>query len=913
MQGKDIHIDVLFGQIQPEWVLQTIMGTQAPSYAIRCSKIERKAYIHYLKAFPKNQRRSDDEIALRARELADYLDKKPAGGIFALLSDYTQEVIRFEDRTPMCRQENFLNWRERTLALGQDLFTCAALAALDTTRSRLSHYFGWEACIHTDSGALKRMLSSGISENHFHLNGSTQSFPITWCYLMNEPGQIAAYARSPEFQENLKGTVGFGSIDNRISLQERLYIAAWIRAWLYRKHTARKEPTSSKSTAAFRSFYMRLQCGTALAELRQSVDALRLYSIMADSKYGDACLDYTLTAQLMKVNPEVNRVLVGERAFLYQCFLASYQGLFSDVDMDLFYLYLLCKDHFRAEMIQCNERYGFRNFVEYQDRKNLRWERNAKYWEESYRLSAVAGLSGDAGMNDETPRIQSLEMRIGHQKYAVAIYNTIRYIDDCIERGLDFKNRYLEDVLGAQKQRQESDSVEESAPYFYVLHFVKRPLEEVHPNWWEQRILSRPRNASERMRAKQQALALARALQSSYLCSRIRGIDACTHEIGCRPETFSTVFRFLRNYCVMPVNQNGALCGIDSEIRYWPRLKATYHVGEDFLELTDGLRAMDEAICFLGLERGDRLGHALALGIRPQQYYRVKDWCLYLPQQDLLDNLVWLLYRTREWGIEIPLKLVGSIQQQADQLFRNLYCHDERQVFEDGSKLDLGNYYNSWKRRGSDPELLSGPRSFVQTLHTHDIFDEYNYALKDPMLWNCTAGCIDKTFREKETLAVTHLLYRYHFGYFERREGEKVVPFHVPPNYAALMETVQDKIMQHIMEKGIAVECNPSSNKLIGTFDRYDEHPIFRFNHQGLRMPECASQQNQISVSVNTDDLGVFDTSLENEYALLYNCLQQRVDDKGQHIYSDDEILTYLEHLRIMGNAMTFPKSRRRR
>src|SRR5699024_11381916 len=54
-----------------------------------------------------------------------------------------------------------------------------------------------------------------------------------------------------------------------------------------------------------------------------------------------------------------------------------------------------------------------------------------------------------------------------------------------------------------------------------------------------------------RKRAEAQAKALARGLiRSSYLCSRIRGIDASSREIGCRPETFATPFRYLRNILV---------------------------------------------------------------------------------------------------------------------------------------------------------------------------------------------------------------------------------------------------------------------------------------------------------------------------------------------------------------------------
>lgn len=111
------------------------------------------------------------------------------------------------------------------------------------------------------------------------------------------------------------------------------------------------------------------------------------------------------------------------------------------------------------------------------------------------------------------------------------------------------------------------------------------------------------------------------------------------------------------------------------------------------------------------------------------------------------------------------------------------------------------------------------------------------------------------------------------------------------------------------MVRGIAVECNPSSNRLIGTFDCYEEHPIFRFNHFGLNLPEYNQSVGQLRVSINTDDLGVFDTSIENEYALLFGALCNRRNADGKLLLCHDEILAYLEHLRIMGNDMTFPKA----
>ena len=118
-------------------------------------------------------------------------------------------------------------------------------------------------------------------------------------------------------------------------------------------------------------------------------------------------------------------------------------------------------------------------------------------------------------------------------------------------------------------------------------------------------------------------------------------------------------------------------------------------------------------------------------------------------------------------------------------------------------------------------------------------------------------------------------------------------------------------MMEKISRRGIAIECNPSSNQLIGAFGDYKDHPIFRFNHAFLPLDCYADQTSQLCVSVNTDDLGIFDTSLENEYALLYSALQEYRDSNGKQLIGNTAICRYLETLRRMGQDMVFPKAKR--
>lgn len=144
---------------------------------------------------------------------------------------------------------------------------------------------------------------------------------------------------------------------------------------------------------------------------------------------------------------------------------------------------------------------------------------------------------------------------------------------------------------------------------------------------------------------------------------RVFGIDACSSEIGCRPETFATEFRYIRKYGIANsknYRDTGQIFG---------KIGITYHAGEDFLDIVDGLRAIDEALMFLEMEKGDRLGHAIALGIEPKQYYKDKWYDIYMTKQDYLDDLVWIFYKSLEFGITINANHRSKIKKRQ----RNYY------------------------------------------------------------------------------------------------------------------------------------------------------------------------------------------------------------------------------------------------
>ena len=56
-----------------------------------------------------------------------------------------------------------------------------------------------------------------------------------------------------------------------------------------------------------------------------------------------------------------------------------------------------------------------------------------------------------------------------------------------------------------------------------------------------------------------------------------------------------------------------------------------------------------------------------------------------------------------------------------------------------------------------------------------------------------------------------------------------------------------------------------------------------------------------LSVCINTDDQGVFDTLLENESALLELAFRKVKDESGQYKYDIEDIYEWLGYVRNLG------------
>lgn len=864
---------------------------------------------------------SVDEAGNAFRAIMDLMKSDPLlseSGIFGALAFSVQDIFDVDVRREcICKFRSLMKFRTLSHSVDQLVFVSAFLARYDLTHFYQRNVFSFPPIVRSDNIRLHHLLDDGMAENHFHIGGSVSAFLYSWICLMNH---LDANRR----EEFKKSSMDRAPLDQRSSvisdMGETFYSltfkAACIRYFLFlRLHgewpiSRHKTQTSFMKERGENSFFQRAPSGDDveierqqavrsehwLAEILQfSETECDLHLRDMDARFAalrtcycgetatDFVPDYAMAGEpcapmddrdvysssdhaVRNFERRLYRSISGEQRFQYQVFRAIYS---KDPRIlpyaDLMYAYLLIYCKLRGELIQTNLRVGFGNFLIYQNRKETFTSNWGKY--ERMR-SCVAQQS--VILN---PQIRYFEGRMIPSKSAAALIEKIN---------LNYGNALCAEGCNDDQREHIRKCAEEKL--HYVLHFAKKKQEIKREDPMFEAL--HPRDSELRKTVARQAEAIigARALSVSRM-SLVTGIDACANEIGCRPEVFACAFRRIRQ------SKEPQSHYFENDIPL-PSLRITYHAGEDFLDVSDGMRAIDESVRFLEMKRGDRLGHALALGVDVEEWYAFKKYTVILPKQDFLDNIAWVYGKMREYGV-YNRAAEDYICENFRKLFNELYFeHLEKE--DPVCHATVEDYCYAQSLRGNDPYLYFSSPLIDKHVFLHQFQYETAFAP-----WRAT------TASEKVSDIKSLLLYHYyHFHSDIKIAACSQSEWQIPRAFILAVADVQKRMQQEIADRELAIECNPSSNYLIGTFRDYCKHPIFSFNDTHL----FDSPQNpKISVSINTDDLGIFDTSLENEYALLACALEERNQSLDpQKRIPPENIYRWLDHVRKMGCEQSF-------
>ena len=273
-------------------------------------------------------------------------------------------------------------------------------------------------------------------------------------------------------------------------------------------------------------------------------------------------------------------------------------------------------------------------------------------------------------------------------------------------------------------------------------------------------------------------------------------------------------------------------------------LQFTYHVGEDYDDLLNALRHIDETSRLLFPKRaGGRLGHALALGEDPETFYRTRATHLEINLGAHILDLVWARGKLQQAGmldkfIWLENKIANLIHQANPQ-----------------ATLDHGTLANVQRKMWLHEDL------------------DFSYDLqKDP--------CSEK--RLLEMFDVIDVEDRY-------------LPVAVTGPWLQLTQLLQKLLRQQLAQRRIFIEANPSSNLIVASYPDY------------VDLPYRTIVDDRLALSINTDDPGMFMTTLAGEFVAMYRAnlaagltakeatrwLEDRIHDARNSIFLPEQILSF--------------------
>lgn len=733
-------------------------------------------------------------------------------------------------------------WQELILVVPPLLVTAAFIAErvpleqLHTStfthqRSLADRLARWlcDSTLPVDDDPFLDHLSSaeGLDETHLHLNGTTEAEKV-WCDALERPQQVVGRLTARVLQRDSGLRIPTGNGVARLLRQEDLDLTP--------DKLMQRTLDAIGLKASLLSDFVNPQVGMT-AHRRLS---------------GDEAVVTDYRNVLMTLLPEVNGMSRVAReawqlALIYHGITSGRTGIGGQVAL---WHYSLVRAQFCRLLIQQASQKGFDQF-QYITLNELREETERTYAERFRQIErghqrGVAYLEGrfaPKGSPDDTAELLGRVLR-GYFEFLAE--------DELSQRPQSRRVSSYHSLaeLLALIRRHESDASAQASsrpiagdiPWVtrrrlrlgLVPHFIKQSTAEDHASFFKpQGIRPICRELKLRIETERRARALVVLLEKTPgLNTLIRGVDAASNERHAGPEVFAPTYRRMRN----------------AGIR-----RFTYHAGEDFAHLASGLRAITEAVMFLELGAGCRIGHGTASGLSPKKWWKAMGAAVVMPAEDRLDDLVVAreLFLTEGMATErLPL-----IEAEIHRLAMGIW-NDPR--------ITVEVLTAAWKMRSLDPT--------VSVKHIRDV----DRLRRDEALRHQTVSHLNPA-------GYKHFLRRHGIGADQdellKARKDVVISLDSDVLRPRDLRLMQHAVLKLLHERRIAIETLPSSNVRISIHGAYESH------HAGYWLAVGKKRSPvPVSVVVGTDDPGIFATALRTEYSHLLRMLKSRTTPQGQNV-----------------------------
>ncbi|MXR67139.1 adenosine deaminase [Shewanella sp. JBTF-M18] len=481
----------------------------------------------------------------------------------------------------------------------------------------------------------------------------------------------------------------------------------------------------------------------------------------------------------------------------------------------LLWVYLLIQNQYLTLLVQRDDFFGFEQFQKY-TMTELREETEKSY------LSRFKHAHG-AGVYSQ---VRYLEGRFAPKsdpnKMEKLIFSVLRGYWEYLKAHMvvDWRHDLPLNIPQILDNFEQVKSGSICAELALVPHFIKRKpkKDEVYPY------------ASLFKDLKNQAAILMDILNHEPRLTRwIRGVDAAANEMHAPPELFGPLFRVLAK----------------SGIAHF-----TYHVGEDFPHLISGIRSIDDALRFLPLRNGDRLGHCTAIGITPDIWKRSLPTCLSMTKETLLLDLVFIWRELRSHPELLRYATDAAID--AVRLAHEVFSLEE--------EISITTLDQVFELRGELAE-------------SEGLLGELDGPLKPKSLWLEEYEHARELAKKSGMKRPLNLYKQWLTDDNVRKQRAEYVEVDLEYLPDEALVSLQQIVMAKMADRNIAIECPPTSNTRISQYRDVSEHHIFRW----MGLPgEVIEGDVPMSICLGSDDPGIFAADLKSEFYHLFVVLTRK-------------------------------------
>ena len=331
----------------------------------------------------------------------------------------------------------------------------------------------------------------------------------------------------------------------------------------------------------------------------------------------------------------------------------------------------------------------------------------------------------------------------------------------------------------------------------------------------------------------------------------LRGVDICGVEEDQPLWVSADTLRRVRRH-------SGIVAGGRPELRLEP-LCLTVHVGEDFCSLTSGMRAVAEPFHWKLIERGDRIGHGLALTLDPGKWFdRHRGEVLIVKRFDRLLDLAFLAVyaekqncRQRKW---LRGQIIDTVKSLGFESQSSMTA--AKDVVETTKKLWKSLGFRS-TRRLLTADTCRGVARHERWMHSYlwhrSVQKRANHEVRIPVVDDVN------DIGDDGKKAVENL----------RHERD-------------LLKQAHRTLLLEVARWQVCIESNPTSNLIVGSLDAMSAQDFL------ARRPtrEIHEHGEILTWTISTDDPITFSTTLADEYAYAWAGMTMRAENPVDPAYA---------------------------